>query len=709
MGFSAKGKIIGGFTSLLAILVLLGIYTYSNNQKSNEANLSVQHTNDILLQLGQVRNSFFDLETSQSSFLITKEKEYIKENLISRTAILASLDVLKELTVGNLVQQSRLDTLRNLLVTKNFLSDTLMQVDMPPIVLASSKIDQLHMQGLLLTNEAKEVIGRFRLYERNQRKLKMEEYDSYLKKSQMIIVCLFIFLFLSIAFVFGSVYYQLQVRLQSEQIIRQNWQTLQAILDNTSAYISIKDLDRRYTLVNKSFEFDASHPKEFYLGKKDEEVFSQEIGDSTKITDNKVLKEGISLQHTYELKLADGIHYYLVIKFPLRDVNQRIFAIGSISTDTTEQVALQEDRRKALENVSDLYHNAPCGYHSVDSEGWIVDMNDTQLRWLGYSRHEVIGKMKFRSFVKSEQRDHYTETIEQKQVHNVELYLTRKDGTLFPVLFNTEPIVNSQNNFLKTRTVVFDNTERKKQEDKIKQLNLDFEINNVLLKATNAELESFTYSVSHDLRAPLRSIHGYSQILMEDHYHQLNEEGKHTLEVIMKNAKKMGVLIDDLLDFSRMGRQELKKTRVDMQELIQNVLLDFPDHKAKLKMMNLPTIKVDKNLMKQVLINLVSNAIKYSQNEEQPLIEIGYREELMEDVFFVKDNGVGFDMQFSHKLFGVFQRLHREEEFDGTGVGLAFVHRIITKHGGKIWAESSLNEGAIFYFSLPRLDSFIYS
>ncbi|MEJ0056573.1 MAG: ATP-binding protein [Bacteroidota bacterium] len=218
-------------------------------------------------------------------------------------------------------------------------------------------------------------------------------------------------------------------------------------------------------------------------------------------------------------------------------------------------------------------------------------------------------------------------------------------------------------------------------------------------------MEAFTYSVSHDLRAPLRIIDGFSQILLEDHADQLDADGKNNLEKIIKNAKRMGRLIDDLLDFSRLGRTEIKVSSIDMNALVQDVLEEIknsgtklPDH---LEVNALPLSKADYNLLKQVWTNLISNAIKYSGKKKQPEIRIGVITESDKIIYYIKDNGDGFDMQYYSKLFGVFQRLHKESEFTGTGVGLALVQRIILRHGGRVWAEATPGEGATFYFYLP--------
>jgi signal transduction histidine kinase len=224
------------------------------------------------------------------------------------------------------------------------------------------------------------------------------------------------------------------------------------------------------------------------------------------------------------------------------------------------------------------------------------------------------------------------------------------------------------------------------------------------LEIANKELEAFSYSVSHDLRAPLRSINGFSGILMEDYGHLLGEEGIQTLKSIMRNGTRMGQLIDDLLAFSRLGKQHVAKLNLNMTTLAKTVYDDLKEqygNKGEVVINPLPEIKGDRSMLRQVMQNLISNALKYSMKKDNPLVEIGAYRENGENVYYVKDNGAGFNMQYYDKLFGVFQRLHSATDFEGTGVGLALVHRIILKHDGRIWAEGKENEGATFYFSLP--------
>ncbi|MBM9577105.1 CHASE3 domain-containing protein [Leptospira sp. 201903070] len=229
------------------------------------------------------------------------------------------------------------------------------------------------------------------------------------------------------------------------------------------------------------------------------------------------------------------------------------------------------------------------------------------------------------------------------------------------------------------------------------------------LERSNRDLESFSYSVSHDLRAPIRGISGFSKILMEDHGNVLSEEGIRILEIIMKNAENMGQLIDDLLEYSRLGRKEIQFTTINIKDMAQKVLEEvansFPNSKVKATVGELPTAKADSGLLKQLLFNLVSNSFKYSSGKENPKVEIGSFERDGENVFFVKDNGAGFEMKYVHKLFNIFQRLHHSDEFEGTGVGLAIVKRVIEKHDGRVWAESKLDNGACFYFTLGVHDN----
>jgi signal transduction histidine kinase len=245
---------------------------------------------------------------------------------------------------------------------------------------------------------------------------------------------------------------------------------------------------------------------------------------------------------------------------------------------------------------------------------------------------------------------------------------------------------------------------QQESEDEIGQLVGGFNEMLGQIETAHQELESFTYSVSHDLRAPLRALDGFSEMLEEDHADQLPEEGRRHLKTIRRSVRRMSQLIDDLLAFSQLGRQTLRKQAVDTARLVQEVLAElgspWPDRRVELRVGPLPPCEGDAALLRQVWTNLLSNALKYSSKREQAVVEIGCKEQQGDNVYFVRDNGTGFDMRHVDKLFGVFQRLHQPGDYEGTGVGLAIVHRIVKRHGGRIWADAAVDRGATFYFTL---------
>ncbi|HET7197772.1 MAG TPA: ATP-binding protein, partial [Burkholderiales bacterium] len=254
---------------------------------------------------------------------------------------------------------------------------------------------------------------------------------------------------------------------------------------------------------------------------------------------------------------------------------------------------------------------------------------------------------------------------------------------------------------------------RQRKDDELRELNADLErrvaARTKELEAANKELEGFSYSVSHDLRAPLRGIMGFAAAVVEDHGAELSDEARRRIGIVQSEARRMGQLIDDLLAFSRLGRQALQTTSLDMTKLAQTAFDDLraqhDGQEVDLHLGTLPGARGDRVLLGQVWMNLLSNALKYSSKRETPRVDVSATTDEKEHVYFVRDNGAGFDPRYQSKLFGVFQRLHDSSEFPGTGVGLALVQRIVARHGGRVWAEGKPNGGATFYFTLPKEQS----
>ncbi len=608
--------------------------------------------------------------------------------------------------------------------------------------------------------------------------------------------------------------------------------------------------------------------------------------------------------------LASGVHVYMVVpmlaggellgalsfggasrSFPQEHLNivrevaaqlaialsqARLLArVRAQAEDLERRVAQRTAALDALNReLEDLYNNAPCGYHSINADGVFVRMNDTELRWLGYSREEVIGKMGPRDLHTPESLKLFVARFEQfkktGEARGVEYEFRRKDGSVLPVVLNATLVRDRDGNFIMSRSTIFDNSERKRAEremrmlhaatleigkaedstaafsvllrmvceysgwpfaqswlphggttrlklgpawcsvdpalarfrkvneqlafapeggalervsrtrvpdwvwdlqpaekavrrpmmieaglrswigfpvladgeviavieffdtrlrdrdermlrlisilasqlgpviqrkraaEQIDALNANLQRYTVELEAANKDLESFSYSVSHDLRAPLRAVDGYARMLEEDYAARLDQEGRRLLGVVRAASSQMGQLIDDLLEFSRLGRKDLAQQRVDMEALAREVAAELgASARATIEISALPPADGDRAMLRQVWANLIGNALKYSGKRDAPRVEIGGRAEAVQNVYWVRDNGVGFDMRYAQKLFGVFQRLHAQNEFPGTGVGLALVQRVVARHGGRAWAEGQPGKGACFHFSLP--------
>ncbi len=339
-------------------------------------------------------------------------------------------------------------------------------------------------------------------------------------------------------------------------------------------------------------------------------------------------------------------------------------------------------------------------------DGFFKQVNPAFTQTLGYTADELLA----RPMLDLVHPDDYTSTVAEleklssgeRTIHFENRYLC-KDHSWRCISWKAQPEVGRG----LTYATGHDITEQKEAAEKIARLNASLQHQAAQLLEANKELESFSYSVSHDLRAPLRHIQGYVEMLQKNIDGQLSEKARRYLKTINEASTDMGQLIDDLLAFSRMGRMEMSEGLVDLNHLLQEALHGLEpttQHRnIQWKIAPLPAVIGDAAVLRQVLVNLVGNAVKYTRPRDPAQIEIGTAGE--EDgrlILFVRDNGVGFDMQYAHKLFGVFQRLHRADEFEGTGIGLANVRRIIARHGGRVWAESKTGEGSTFYFTLKR-------
>jgi PAS domain S-box-containing protein len=388
-----------------------------------------------------------------------------------------------------------------------------------------------------------------------------------------------------------------------------------------------------------------------------------------------------------------------------------------LEEDITERKRVEAALRASDALLQAAINILPVGLWIIDAEGKVVTSSAAAQRiWAGvrYVGIDQLGEYKgwrtdsgklieAHEWAGARALEKGETTIEE------EVEIECFDGTHKIILDSAVPLRKSDGSIGGAVTINRDITDRKQAEEEIRKLNAELEQRVIQrtaeLEAANKELEAFAYSVSHDLRAPLRAIDGYATILMEDFPSQLGDEGKRLCSVLSDNARKMGELIDDLLTFSRLGRTGMQLSRIDMGTLANSIFYELttPESRARIdfQVESAPQAFGDPTLIRQVWMNLLSNAVKFTSKRERAVIIV--RGELREDeiVYSIQDNGAGFDMKYIDKLFGVFQRLHSTREFEGTGVGLAIVQRIIHRHGGRVWAEGKVGEGAVFYFALP--------
>jgi PAS domain S-box-containing protein len=474
------------------------------------------------------------------------------------------------------------------------------------------------------------------------------------------------------------------------------------------AIVAITDPQGRISYVNDKFCAISKFPRDELLGQ-DHRIINSGFHPKEFIRDLwTTIGRGRVWRGEIKNRAKDGSFYWVdttIVPFLNDDGKPRQYV--AIRADITERKHAEE-KAAQLAAIVESSDDAIVG---KDLRGFVTSWNMGAERLFGYSGSEMVGQS-IKQLIppgRHEEEDEILGLIGLgKSVLNFETVRLRKDGSAIDVSVTVSAIRDPSGTIVGASKLARDITDRKKAQATIEQLNAELEQRVVertaQLEAANRELEAFSYSVSHDLRAPLRAVDGFSQAILEDFGPQLPDEGRRYLQTIRHSTQRMGALIDDLLTFARLSRQELTRRDIDTGGLVRDALdeLGFPwtDRVVELKVAELPASSGDPALLKQVWLNLLGNALKYTRKREKAELEIGRVQSNGMEAFFIRDNGTGFDMRYAGKLFGVFQRLHPAEEYEGTGIGLAIVQRIVQRHGGRIWADAAVDRGATFYFTL---------
>ncbi|SPF50531.1 Multi-sensor signal transduction histidine kinase (fragment) [Syntrophobacter sp. SbD1] len=516
---------------------------------------------------------------------------------------------------------------------------------------------------------------------------------------------------------------------RAEEVLRESDAMYRTLVENIPQKVFMKDIDSCYVSINEHLAWDLGIRSADVFGKTDYDFFPGELADKYRADDKRIMKTGVT-EELEEHYVSQGKEVWIqTIKTPVRDVNGKICGVFGIFWDITERKRAEETLSKnhweLQETAQRLEQSRSMLQLIMESIPVRVFWKDRDLRFLGcntlfardagLSRPEQLLGLGDFAMGWSEQADLYRmddrKVIESglPRMNIVEPQTTPAGAKIW---LNTSkvPLQMPNGEVFGVLGVYEDITERKLAEAEIHKLNQELEQRvadrTALLEAANKELEAFAYSVSHFLRSPLRHIDGFIELLQKIMATALDERSQHYMTTISDAARRMGTLIDDLLSFSRMGRYEMSKMQVDLGSLAREVIREIEPEAAgravHWHVADLPVVTGDRSMLRIVLVNLISNALKFTRPREQAEIEIGCTPDRgMETIVFIRDNGTGFDMNYAGKLFGVFQRLHRAEEFEGVGIGLANVRRIINRHGGRTWAEGKVGHGATFYFSLP--------
>jgi PAS domain S-box-containing protein len=710
-------KILAGFLVAFALLLFGGSYTYHNSVEFADAVEWIAHTQEVRASVADLYGSAAGAEVAERDYFLTKAPEPLDEyqRLVDR--VQHDLQQLSGLIADNPEQH------RNFLFTQTVVEARLRTLDsaltafntygLPATraILALSRhvatVENVHAATVAM--DALEV----KLLQSRQASTSRVRFSTLISLLVTLVAASALFY----AF-FRGIHREMLARRAAEQALRDSDQYNRSVIESSPDCVAILTTDAHITQITpqgmKLLDIEdfatvaGTDWCSFWSGEHRDEaraaVASARDGNAARFEGYSATRRGVP-------------KWWDIIVMPVRSETGQPERLIAVARDITEVKRTATNLLAANRFLDSLIENLPAMVVVKDAETLkFVRVNKSFEDLIGITKSQLLGKGAHDLFSAAE-ADYVVfkdrEALEQgslvdiprQSIHTAHLGLRTFHTMKMPI-----GDANGRPQYL--LAISFDITERELAEEAIRELNGALQSKAAQLESTNKELESFSYSVSHDLRAPLRAIDGFAEIIEEDYKDKLDDEGRRYLSVIRQNSKRMGALIDDLLEFSRLGRQTVANDEVNVDSLVREVVQDVlaaersqaagGDHvPPTIDIGPLPPAQGDRGLLRQVWVNLISNAVKYSSKSKQPVISVSGRKVDAENHYSVRDNGVGFNMDYVEKLFGVFQRLHRNDEFSGTGVGLAIVHRVVTRHGGRVWAEGRVNDGAVFTFALP--------
>lgn len=681
-------------------MIGLGGLSYHTMTKLIATEDWVSHTHEVMTELESVLAALTEEETEQRGYLLTGSPKFLADRQTATQQVAAHLRRLREITADNPAQQRNLDQLEPLITQRLSLLDERIAVFRQYGLEASADATAM-LKGKAVMDNIRELIAQMHSTENHLLAQRVQLSRDSARWSLSVIVVgsllacgLCILASVIINRDFG-------LRRQAGEALRQSEERLRLMIESVKDYALIMlDPDGRVVSWNNGAQRIKGYTAEEIIGQHFSRFYP--APDVSSGLPGKALTTAAAegrFEHEGWRVRKDGSQFWAdVIITAVRDQGGRLLGFVKVTRDLTERKRAEEERNRFFNVSRDLMCIA--GF-----DGFFKALNPAWEPTLGFSRQEL----QARPFIEFVHPDDRAATLFQSEkiaagqetIHFENRYVCR-DGSYRWLAWGARPVVPEQLIYATARDV----TEQKRAEERIQRLNEELKRHAEQLETANKELEAFSYSVSHDLRAPLRHIDGFVKLLDKQAREKLDERSRRYLSIVADSARQMGVLIDDLLVFSRMSRTELRRSKVALNALVHEAVdalqMETSGRRITWKIGELPEVEADPAMLRQVWINLVANAVKYTRPRNPAEIEVGCAAANGEFVFFVRDNGVGFDMQYEHKLFGVFQRLHRAEEFEGTGIGLANVRRIISRHGGRTWAEGKPDGGATFYFSLPK-------